>query len=270
MQTKPLMKTISKIWLLKIACITNIFIMFPGSSPAQKFPNNVFEFIPGKNAGFGGSDFPNNVIGAPSGSTSPLTPNFDPAKLLSLGTGGIIILEFTSDYIIDGPGVDFTVFENPVQPEGFPEYSFTETALISVSEDGVTWTQFPVELLSTNVSDLMKKSNYIGYAGVQPVLFPGGSNISPFDVTQSGGDQFDLHDIGMTRCRFIRIQDTGHSDYNPTFDKNNVLNTDFGNLTDPSPNVQSNTINTAGFDLDGIAAIHTEPMQSNIVGWSLY
>lgn len=237
---------------------------------AQAFPDSVKEFTPGKNAGFGAAHFPANVLGPPQGTLNPQFPNDNPTDILSLGTGGLLIYEFSTNEIIDGPGPDFTIFENPVQPSGFPEQSFVDSALVSVSTDSLTWHQFPVDLVSTKTADLRLKSNYIGFAGVQPVYSSTGNGISPFDPAVSGGDPFDLADLGITAVRFVKIQDTGHPHYLPTYDKDGDPISDYGNLIDPDPAVVGGI--SAGFDLDAMAAIHTRPVvpPSAIVEWQLY
>lgn len=253
---------------LRLVTVIVLLLSISSKTWSQRFPDKVVEFIPGKNAGFGSSFFPDNVLGKPDGSDTPQDPNQNENHVLSLGTGGHIILEFTQDYIVDGPGADFTIFENPVQPYGFPEQSFIETAIVSVSMDGINWVQFPCELKSSDFLNLTQKNNYIGYAGIEPVLVSPTNSIDPFDADTSGGDKFDLSDIDVDRCRFIKIQDTGHPDFNPTYDKFGILNTDFGNLIDPSPHYNGGR--TAGFDLDGVAAINTTPLNSLVEAWQIY
>lgn len=238
---------------------------------AQAFPDRVVEFIPGPSAGFGSGFYPANVLGAPHGNANAQTPTFTEDHILSLGTGGVITLEFTGHQIVDGPGVDFTIFENPVEPIGLPEQSYVEAAVVAVSVDGETWHTFPFDIVSTAPGQLNKKANYIGFAGVMPSFSSPLNGISPFDPVVSGGDQFDLADVGISGVRFIRITDTGHPNYNPVYDADGDLVSDYGNLLDPVPG-ESSFSDTAGFDLDGIAAIHTEPYAppSCISLWQLY
>ena len=74
----------------------------------------VAQFSPGDGAGFGDNYFPDNVLGPPDPDpvVNEFSPSNKPQELLSLGHGGEIVLEFTDNYIYDGEGVDFTVFEN--------------------------------------------------------------------------------------------------------------------------------------------------------------
>lgn len=56
------------------------------------------------------------------------------------------------------------------------------------------------------------------------------NGISPIDPQVSGGDGFDLHDVGLSRARFVRIRDSG-------------LNRFYG-----AP--------SGGFDLDAVAVVN--------------
>lgn len=243
-----------------------------GGAWAQAFADRVASFTPGVNSGFGAAYFPGNVLGAPHGTTNPQTPNFSQQDLLSLGTGGQIVLEFTSSEIVDGPGPDFTVFENPVQPISDPTQSFVDSATVSVSDNGTTWAIFPFHVLSTDADQLYYKSNYVGLAGVQPTYSSPSNGISPFDPAVSGGDQFDLASAGLARARFVRITDTGTTTVAPTIDSLGHILNDYGNQLDPDP-LQPGTGIAAGFDLDAVIAIHsnsTVPTAVREDEWSLY
>lgn len=245
--------------------------LIPEAARAQAFPDRVSTFTAGANAGFGSAYYPGNVLGPPHGTTNPQFPNFAEPDILSLGTGGVITLEFTTNRIINGPGPDITIFENPVQPSGHPEQTFADTAIVAVSEDGQTWTTFPFDMISSATPQLAHKSNYLGFAGVNPSYSAPDNGISPFDPTVSGGDQFDLATIGIAHCRFVRITDAGDARLAPQRDAQNDIVYDYGNLLDPDPTQPGFGI-SAGFDLDAVAALHTEPWngQSAVGEWALY
>jgi len=239
---------------------------------AQSFPDQVVSFTPGPNAGFGVGNMPGNVLGAPNGNENPQTPTFDQAHLVSLGTGGQIVLEFTATEIVDGPGADFTVFENPVQPAHDANQSFVDSAVVAVSNDGNNWTTFPFNIVSTEQSQLVYKANYLGFAGVIPSLSSPTNGRSPFIPAQSGGDQFDLSTVGLQKARFIRINDTGTTTVAATADPDVDIVNDYVNLIDPNPQQPGLGI-SAGFDLDAIAAIHSQPRTVSAVRreeWELY
>src|SRR5207247_9735715 len=65
----------------------------------------------------------------------------------SLGLGGSIVLECTDNVVVDGPGPDFTVFENPFLVHGTTTGApYAEPGTVSVSADGVHWATFPCAL----------------------------------------------------------------------------------------------------------------------------
>jgi hypothetical protein len=237
----------------------------------QAFPDRVASFTPGVNAGFGAAYYPGNVLGAPHGTLNAQTPNFSQPDLLSLGTGGQIVLEFTNTRVVDGPGPDFTVFENPVQPISDPNQSFVDSATVAVSEDGTSWTVFPFHVVSTAADQLYYKSNYVGLAGVQPTYSSPSNGVSAFDPAVSGGDQFDLAAIGVTRVRYVRVRDTGTTTVGATTDSLGHIVNDYGNQLDPDPLSPGSGI-AAGFDLDAIAAIHTVAAPSAVRDdeWTLF
>lgn len=254
-------RSVATVMLTAVAC----------AAGAQAFPDSVKEFFGGANYGHGQSFFPGNVLGPPNGTSNPQTPTFSQADLLSLGTGGSITLEFSTNRITDGPGADFTVFENPVQPSGRPEQTYADTAIVSVSNDGTTWHTFPFDMVSSAPGDIANKSNYIGFAGVQPSLSSPANGVSPFDPAVSGGDQFDLADLDLPHVRFIRIRDSGDARFRATYDIQGDVVYDYGNLLDPDPTEPGTGI-AAGFDLDAVAGIHTEPWSpdSAVGNWFLY
>lgn len=255
---------------LALSFLTGISAL-PCLAPAQALPDSIAEFTPGVNAGFGSDYFPDNALGVPHGTINAQTPNDNPEDILSLGTGGSITYEFSTNRIIDLPGTDFTIFENPVEPISHPEQIFADTAIVSVSTDGTTWTAFPVDLVSTATLDLRLKANYIGFAGVQPSYSAPDNGISPYDPTVSGGDQFDLADLNLPWIRFIKITDSGDVRLTPTYDKDGDVISDYGNLVDPNPTTPNSGI-AAGFDIDAVVGLHTEPWSppSCVLHWGLY
>lgn len=230
---------------------------------AQCFPDGVASFSPGAGAGFGQAYLPQCVLGPPHGNANPELPNADQHELLSLGVGGSITLEFTSHLIIDGPGPDLTVFENPFQPIGYLDFVFAETATVAVSTDTVTWYTFPFEFDDPGTTaGLYEKWRYRGLAGVTPVFSNPTNGISPFDPSVSGGDSFDLHDVGLSYAKYVKITDTGTTDIAPTIDSRGNIVNDPGNALNAAP--------TAGFDLDAVAAIHSTPVATVREDWYLY
>lgn len=134
------------------------------------------------------SAFPAAILGPPVGN--------DARAVVSLGNGGWVVLAFGDSAVIDGPGADFTVFENPLR-------SFKELATVAVSEDGVTWTEFPC----TAVPVSGQPTDYGYCAGVEVVRSTPQNGIDPLDPEVSGGDHYDLADVHVTRARYVRITD---------------------------------------------------------------
>ncbi len=198
------------------------------ASPADALPNDagpfvtgVVSFTPGPCAGFGASKMPGVVEGPPVGGGT-LQGSTD---VVSLGVGGTIVLSFAPNEIVDGPGVDFVVFENPFYAGGDAATDFAEPGEVSVSEDGNSWSTYPCTATAGDPP-------YGSCAGWHPVLSSPTNGISPLDYPACGGDGFDLADLGVASARYVRIVD--HS----------------------GETCSGGT--SAGFDLDAISIIHAQ------------
>ena len=179
------------------------------------FASAVVSFDPGEAAGFGQQGFPDIVLGPPQGRGE----NAGSLHVLSLGQAGAIVLGFDRD-IVDGPGDDLIVFENAFRAASGDIWA--ETAIVGVSEDGVTFFDWPCE-----ADDVA--GGFPGCAGVTPTLVTATNGLSPYDPAVAGGDAFDLASVGLTRARFVRIVDSGQNTYEGT---------------------------SGGFDLDAVAVVH--------------
>lgn len=189
----------------------------------DRFATRVVSFTPGGCAGFGVDRMPDVVFGPPVGG-GELRGSLD---VVSLGNGGEIVVSVEPNAIIDGPGADFIVFENPFFIAGNPDSVFAEPGEVSVSDDGVTWKTYPCTASAPP---------YGACAGFHPVYANPTSGISPVDPARAGGDAFDLADVGLARARFVRIRDR---------------------TTQACPTgVDAPTMN--GFDLDAIAIVNAE------------
>lgn len=204
----------------------------------------------GASGGFPGTQYlPGVVTGPPSGS-GLFQGSLD---AFSLGFGGALVLRFDDNVIADGPGDDFTVFENAFLAFNGAtltiERPFADPAVVSVSQDGGTWHTFQCQLVTNPAQGVF----YPGCAGVYPVFSTGGSPhvafqtpgdmgdlvglpvIPPPAPGGAGGDSFDLADVGLAWARYVRIQDANF----PT-----------GDPYGP---------NNAGADVDAVGAIHAVP-----------
>ncbi len=167
------------------------------------FISCVLSFEPGVGAGFGQDKFPSIVYGPPVGAG---TANGS-TDVLSLGGGGEISFGFGGNAIVDGPGADFIVFENAFDEGGDPLKPYAEPGVVSVSDDAVTWVDFPCH---------SEGYPYTGCAGWHPVLSNPDNGISPTDPATAGGDPFDLADVGVTHARYVRVRDVSFKGGSPT------------------------------------------------------
>jgi hypothetical protein len=165
-----------------------------GDTGPDPYADAAPHFSPGIGAGYGQDSFPDVVLGPPLG--GGVQGSLD---VLSLGDGGELVLEFTDIGLIDGPGVDLIVFENP-----FP--GWIETGEVSVSEDGEAWHTWPCDPSRAEAGDS-------GCAGVALCWGNLEEGIDPTDPEVAGGDQFDLADLGLSAARFVRVRDTGTNNY---------------------------------------------------------
>ena len=239
--------------------------LWPSPCSADPFADAVIEFHPGDGAGFGAGYYPGNVLGPPNGNSDPTSPNSAPQDLLSLGDGGWIVLRFTDNQLVDGPGADLAVFENPVEPIVYPGRSFAETAVVAVSENGTSWTTFPFDFIpALTEDDLLDKSHHVGLAGVNSVFSSPSNGISALDPAVSGGDFFDLAQIGVLRANYVRITDTGTTGATQTTDGDGDI------VDDPGNHFAFPGAGSVGFDLDAVAALNSVAAAPARREWTLY
>lgn len=183
----------------------------PGDGRSDAFADCVAELVEVEGSDFGHRDLPEIVLGPPGGALD----------VASLGCGGSITLYFEDPVIVDGPGPDLIVFENPFAVE------FPEPGQVSVSEDAQTWHTFDCDPVALE-----------GCAGLTPT----GDAPDYTDSAQAGGDAFDLAALGLARARYVRIDDLSADYWASVGD----------DYCDPGQ------AGKGGFDLDAIAAVHVE------------
>jgi len=255
-----------------IGMLILLVISFPLSGslaqdPGDPWADSVVVFSPGPGAGFGEPYFPDNVLGPPDSTATSTTPSSSPRELLSLGTGGSIILEFVDNIIVDKEGLDFTVFENPFYIGGDTTNSYAETGIVAVSQDGIDFVEFPYD-----------PETLAGLAGVTPT----NGTEDPTDPSVSGGDSFDLAEVGLPYARFVRITDADSlvQDSGPSFDldavgaihsssgyrggDDKILPSSFLLIQNyPNP-FNSNTV--VSYQLSAVRSLHTTMTICNILG----
>lgn len=192
--------------------------------------DTVLSFLPGRGQNIGQDSiyFPKNIFNLPRKTISETVPESDPNYLCSIGLGGEIIVGWKNFELIDLEGDDLIVFENAfVNP--VTKKIFAEPATISVSQDGITFIDFPFDFQTLQ-----------GCAGTKPTN--GGAN--PFDPLSCGGNSFDLSSIGIRRIKYIKIKDLCDS----------ILLFENHPYYDPI---------LSGFDLDCVVGLHLIPLANN-------
>lgn len=204
------------------------------SLPTDRFVTAVVSFTPTECTGFGRASMPGIVEGPPVGGGSERGST----DVVSLGSGGSIVLSFAPNAIVDGPGPDFIVFENPFWIGGDSSNVYAEPGEVSVSDDGTTWQTFPCNPTLTSAPDGTGTAPpYGACAGWHVVHSTPTNGISPVDPATAGGDAFDLADLGVTHARYVRIVDR---------------------TAESCPEAGPDTPDTNGFDLDAIAIVNAE------------
>lgn len=163
---------------------------------ALPYATEVVAFTPGEGAGFGADGMPDVVLGPPGGG-SPTSGSLD---VVSLGAGGTLVLGFGDRAIVDGPGADFVVFENAFYI-GASSDVFQELLEVAVSADGERWFPFAC------VPDLDAPATWSGCAGHTPRAAYHACDAPMLDPAVTGGDAFDLADVGLDRARYVRLRD---------------------------------------------------------------
>jgi hypothetical protein len=185
------------------------------------YADELVDYSIGAGGGFGQSLLPDVVLGPPTG-MGLFNGSTD---VLALGEDGWIELAFTDNAVFDGPGVDFTVFENAILEIGAQfetQPPFVEPARVSVSQDGLVWVDFPCALVPQPLP--LEPPYYPGCAGVYPVLsdqeephasvptdeplenLVGRNALTLQAPAGAGGDGFDLADVGLAWIRYVRVQ----------------------------------------------------------------
>jgi len=165
-------------------------------TPCNGHAVSVVSFSAGSGSGFGMASLPDIVLGPPQGAGNVRGS----VHVLSLGRNGEIVLNLGDCALVDGEGVDLIVFENAFLISGDPENPYAELGAVAVSEDGVTFVEFPCS---------GGGFPFTGCAGWNPVYSSPSNGISPFDAANAGGDHFDLADIGVELAHYVRIRDLG-------------------------------------------------------------
>lgn len=197
------------------ALLLALVLLLPTPARADPWLDAVVDWTIGTGGGARAADLPGVLLGPPRGGGS-FTGSL---HTLSLGLGGQVIVEFVDNVVVNGPGPDFTIFENAFLIFGATTLGpYAEPGTVSVSADGLTWATFGCAV--------DQPPFYPGCAGVYPVLANADDPMAPDPLVPStapiaslvgvdvdayvppagsGGDTFDLDDVGLAAIRFVRI-----------------------------------------------------------------
>lgn len=189
----------------------------------------------------GYQDITNTSLGLTNtGDSSLVIGPADGSGVVSLGDGGEAILTFNSP-IINGPGVDFCVFENAFLP------GFLELATLSVSSDGINFFTFPP---TSNTPTLTQVGPFDAVLDASKLNNLAGKYIAnygtPFDLQELAGNL----QLNINAITHVKIKDVVGclSCNNKTLDKNNQV------INDPF----TTPFASGGFDLDAVGVINQQ------------
>lgn len=190
----------------------------------------------GKIASYGVST---NVIGVSNGS------------VVSLGDGGIAILTFDTP-IANGPGFDFSVFENSFSD------TYLELAFVEVSSDGIKYVRFP----AISNSDTQNQTGSFGNTNPTNINNMAGKYRvfwgTPFDLEELK-DSVGLDISSITHVKIIDVVGSLNDSF-CTYDSRGVK------VNDPYPTA----FESGGFDLDAVGVIHNKTSLTSKNSYTLY
>ena len=197
--------------MLRTTCLGALGALALASSAGaqDRFATSIVAYTQGSGSGIFVTA---NALGGPQGGGL----GQGSVDVLSLGSGGQVTLAF--DVVLtDGPGADFTVFENPF---AFGTGIFAEYATVEVSSNGTDFAAFPHDPPAPAAT----WGSAPGLAGGTPCISNVVSNaVDPFDPVVSGGDAFDLAELAddpsvaaglvdLAAIRFVRLADVSGAD----------------------------------------------------------
>jgi Domain of unknown function (DUF4465)/PEP-CTERM motif len=197
---------------------------------------------------------PQNALGASDALTQSTLSN-PTGAVVSLGDGGSITLSFATP-IANGPGADFSVFENGFTTSG--GLGFLELATVSVSSDGVNFFTFPDVSLTQTTTQVgsfgtLDPTNLYDLAGKTFVGI--GAN---FDLSELAG----ISGLNINDITDVKVTDVVGS-INPLYgtldSKGNLIN-------DPFPTA----FGSGGFDLDAVAVLNDTASVPEPSTWALF
>lgn len=168
------------------------------------------------------------------------------------GVDNYIIIRWHGLRVLNGPGTDIAVFENPFSI-GEDNLRFMDHVVLYFSQDGHVWVPFPHNYLAADETLYSADpDHWQGFAGITPVLLNEDSNqVDPFDPSLAGGDHFDLDDLPDHDPDALSIKEGGFS-YLKLVSAPSTANPDTG-----EPFVRD--LASDGADIDGVYARYLVP-----------
>jgi cysteine-rich repeat protein len=168
------------------------------------------------------------------------------------GVDNYLIIRWQGLRVLNGPGADVAVFENPFAIGGVG-LRFMDQVILYFSQDGQTWVPFPHDYLAADETLYSTDpSHWQGFAGITPVLLNEDTNpVDPFDPELAGGDHFDLDELPDEDFDALSIKESGFS-YLKLVSAPSTVNPDTG-----TPFVRDMASN--GADIDGAYARYLVP-----------
>jgi outer membrane protein assembly factor BamB len=219
---------------------------------SQNFATNVIEYSGSGNTAL--------ILGGPRGGGAYQGS----LHVLSLGNSGNVIVAFDVT-IVNGPGEDFIVSENPFFIYGGSGAVFAELSYVEVSSDGIDFARFP-SISLTPQGGQMFPENIENLAGVNPVYANVDENdIDPCDPAVAGGDAFDLNDLlndPLVQSGDVDLQNINYIKLIDIVGDGSCLDSQGNPIYDPiGPG-------TNGADIDSVAVINYHEKDS--IEWLTY
>lgn len=210
---------------------------------------------------------PTRGLGPADGETVSLG-DLEAAAILAGAAPGSIVVSFQAT-IFDGPGADIAVFENAGDffDSHDVDFIFAELAFVEVSSNGTDFARFPATSLNiepdANTPDPNHDQLHIPFgrdfaganttnvnnlAGIHP------TNVgTPFDLSDLASDPLvTLGTVDLSQIRYVRLVDVPGE----------------GSFTDSlgNPILDAwHSVESGGFDLDAVGAIHAVPEPAAMV-----
>ncbi|AVV51594.1 Uncharacterized protein XB17_03019 [Leptospira santarosai] len=175
----------------------------PPTLPSQYLLANTVVSAPGNNPSIAFKDANKSINGICGGGQNQ--GGVDVFTLDASGAGSVLTLSWAGKSVINSPGIDFIVFENPFQHSSSSNF-FVEPIIVEVSQDNVNYCGFNPQYTGAASPASMSRTDWIRMAGLTPVLWNMTTNqLSVTDIflnpsTEgymgiSGGDGFDLDNV---------------------------------------------------------------------------